>query len=191
MSEKTIEERFLKMYDEVTDRNVYLELKVKELQQKIDEVQQKEPQEEKDYIYLTNTPNYYWSVDLESAYSWNEILKNNKKKPSLVVKAKNDEKSFRQLCNLNQEDYWHGKLAEIHERQYDYLFKDRKGRRYVIVLNEDDSDMYMIDTDNNNFLSPQEAEEYLREKIAKEIDRYISKYKDEFETNENESNTNS
>lgn len=186
MSEKTIEERFLKMYDEVTDRNVYLELKVKELQQKIDEMQQKEPQEEKDYIYLTNTPNYYWSVDLEIAYSWNEILKYNKKKPTLVEKAKKDEKSFYQLCNLKQESYWRGKLAEIKEKKYDYLFKDRKGRRYVIVLNEDDSDMYMIDTDNNKFLSQEEADEYLRKRMAENIDRYITHYKDEFETKEND-----
>ena len=71
-------------------------------------------------------------------------------------------------------------MAEVDERKYDYLFKDRKGRRYVLILNEDDVDIYPIDNDKPYFLTPDEANEYLKDNLKKDIEYYIKNYKDKY-----------
>ena len=182
--DKTLEERFLKMYDEITDRNAYLEMKIKSLTEELDKIKGIEPQEENNYIYLTNTPYYYYSVDMESVYNWNEILKHNGETPDLVEQAIEDENKFQRLCELKGESYWRSPIARITEKQYDYLFKDRKGDKYVIVMSTNsDDDMYRVDRNGGGqyYSTKEKAEAYLYEEMAKRINEYLEDYKGKFD----------
>ena len=101
-----------------------------------------------------------------------------KKTPKFVEQALEDEKKFEKLCQLKEKDSWYSSIGEVQERLYNYLFKDRKGRYSIIVLNENDT--YMYGVNNNVFLAKEEAQEYMKEKVKKEAEYYLKNYKDDF-----------
>lgn len=132
-------------------------------------------------IYLSDKPNYWYSFRIQSTWNWNKILKDNNKTPELVEKALNDDKTLKQLCKLKEKDSWKSELGYVQERIYNYLFKGRNGLYSVIETTKDSTNMYDINSNNDNFLTKEEAEAQFKEKMIKEINYYLKNYKDEFE----------
>lgn len=153
--------------------------KIEELQEKL----KKDTVNEEDMkcIYLSDKPYYWYNFSIQSEWSWNKILKDNKKTPKLVEKALNDDKALKQLCNLEEKDGWRDKLGHVNERIYNYLFKGRNGLYSVIETNINKSYMYNISNSDNHYLSKEEAEEEFKKEMIKRINYYLKNYKDKFE----------
>lgn len=137
-------------------------------------------------IYLSDKPNYWYTFDIQGTYNWNKILKENGKTPKLVEKALNDDKAFKQLCNLEGKDSWRSKLSSIDERVYNYLFKGRNSLYNVIITNKSNTYMCEISNNDKNYLTKQECEEAFKKAMIKEINYYLANYKDKFEVKNNE-----
>lgn len=153
--------------------------KIEELQEKL----KKDTVNEEDMkcIYLSDKPYYWYNFSIQSEWSWNKILKDNKKTPKLVEKALNDDKALKQLCNLEEKDGWRDKLGHVNEKIYNYLFKGRNGLYSVIETNINKSYMYNISNSDNHYLSKEEAEEEFKKEMIKRINYYLKNYKDKFE----------
>lgn len=153
--------------------------KIEELQEQL----KKDTVNEEDMkcIYLSDKPYYWYNLSIQSEWKWNKILKDNKKTPKLVEKALIDDKALKQLCNLEEKDSWGSKLGYIGERIYNYLFKGRNGLYSVIETTKDRTNMYNISNNDNNYLSKEEAEEKLKDKMIERINYYLKNYKDKFE----------
>ena len=132
-------------------------------------------------IYLSDKPYYWYSVDVRSECNWNKILKDNNKTPKLVEKALTDDKALKQLCKLKEKDSWYSEIGRVQERVYNYLLKGRNGIYSVIETTRDNTNLYNISDENDNYLVKEEAEEKLKEKMIKSINYYLKHYKDNFE----------
>lgn len=151
--------------------------KIEELEEQL-----KKPQNEEDMncIYLSDKPNYFYSVEVAGAYNWNRILKCNKKTPKFIEEALKDEKKLKQLYNLKNEEYWQKTLSQVDERIYNYLFKERRGNYACITLwGDDDIGFYQIR--NNCFLDKEQAEEYRKEKVIETAKCYLKHYAEKFD----------
>ena len=180
---KTNEEYILNELYKTQDELELANTKIKELEEQL-----KTPtnEEEMNCIYLSDKPYYYYNVSTQSAYKWNEILKQNKKKPEFVEEALKDEKKLKKLCSLKEKDtMWFSSIGEVDERIYNYLLKDRKGRYSVIVLTNENTYMYNVKEDGA-FLNKEEAEKYRDKKVREEAEYYLKNYKDKFEGDKDE-----
>lgn len=180
---KTLESMFIDMFEEISKLNMELTLEVDSLKKEIEKLKkQPETEDERNYIYLENKPYYYFSVQTESVYSWNDILLDNNKTPAYVEKALTDEKHLLRLAKLKQKDtsYWHSCIGEVREHTYDYLFKDRKGRSSVITLTDSNTYLHEI-TNKGTFLDKEKAQEKLIKDLKSDCKYYIDNYKEKFE----------
>ena len=175
---KTNEEYIL---DELYKTQEQLEIANKKIEELENQLKTPNNEEDMKCIYLSEKPNYFYSVEVASAYNWNKILKDNKKTPKFVEEALEDEKKLKKLFELKEtKDNWYSsKISKVDERIYNYLFKDRKGNYSTIVLwGDDDISLYQIR--NQNFLDKERAEEYRKEKVIETAKSYLKNYKDEF-----------
>ena len=176
---KTSEEYILnELYK--TQEELYLaNKKIEELEEELKNDDTNE--ENMNCIYLSDKLNYWYSYNLQSAWNWNKILKQNKKTPEFVEEALTDNETLQQLCELEENDSWRSKLGEVRENVYNYLFKGRNGLYSVITTNKNSTYMYGISNDNKNYLTKQECEEVFKKAMIKEINYYLENYKDKFD----------
>lgn len=175
---KTNEEYILNELYKTQEELMLANKKINELEEQL-----KTPSNEEDMncIYLSDKPYYWYSVDVRSEYNWNKILKDNNKTPKLVEKALTDDKALKQLCKLKEKDSWYSEIGRVKERMYNYLLKGRNGIYSVIETSNDNTYLYNISDENDNYLIKEEAEEKLKEKMIKSINYYLKHYKDKFE----------
>lgn len=174
---KTCEEYVLKQLQITQEHLKQAEAKIKEL-----EMPKVETLEEKDMncIYLSDKPNYFYSVNTRYEWDWNDILRKNKKTPKFVEDALTDENKFRKLCSLKKENY-SSAIGEVRQNIYNYLLKTRSGD-CVIVLSSDNIYSYQLDKkEYSNFSKEEDAIKYRDEKVRKSINLYLQNYKDKFE----------
>ena len=179
---KTNEEFVL---DELYKTQEQLELANKKIEELEEQLVKPINDEEMNCIYLSDKPNYFYVVNISSAYNWNKILKDNKKTPKFVEEALEDEKKLKKLFDLkeNSSSWSSSKISEVDERIYNYLFKDRRGNYATITLwGDDDINLYQVR--NSVFLDKENAEEYRKERVIKEAKEYLKNYKDRFEEKE-------
>lgn len=157
--------------------------KIEELEEQLNKPQNND--EDMNCIWLSEKPNYFYYVDVASAYNWNKILKDNKKTPKFVEAALKDEKKLKKLFDLKEnKDTWSSyKISKVDERIYNYLFKERRGNYACITLwGDDDIGLYQIR--NNTFLDKERAEEYRKERVIAIAKEYLKNYAEKFEEKE-------
>lgn len=181
---KTNEEYILNELYKAQEELYLANKKIEELKEKLKNDDTTE--EDMNCIYLSDKPNYWYSYNLQSAWNWNKILKQNKKTPEFVEKALTDNETLKQLCELEEDDSWRNKIGEVIEDVYNYLFKGRNGLYSVITTNQNSSYMYNISNNDRNYLTKQECEEAFKKAMIKEINYYLANYKDKFEVKNNE-----
>lgn len=175
---KTSEEYILNELYKTQEELQLANKKIEELEkQKNDDTNE----ENMNCIYLSDKPSYWYSYSLQSAWNWNKILKQNKKTPEFVEKALTDDKTLKQLCDLEENDSWRSEIGEVRENVYNYLFKGRNGLYSVITTNKNSTYMYDISNNDKNYLTKQECEEALKKAMIKEINYYLENYKDKFD----------
>ena len=159
-----------------------LELANKKIEELEEQLKKPENDTEMNCIYLSDKPNYFYCVEISSAYNWNKILKDNKKTPKFVEEALTDEKKLKKLFELEEKrDSWCSyKISKVDERIYNYLFKDRRGYYAVITLWGDD-DMGFYQIRNQNFLDKERAEQYRKEKVISTANEYLKHYAEDFD----------
>lgn len=132
-------------------------------------------------IYLSDKPNYFYNVNLESTWNWNKILKINKKTPQFVEEALEDKKKFMELCKLKDKNSYNYSLGEVIQNVYNYLLKTRNGD-CAIVLSSDSIYSYQLDKDRYSYFSTEaQAIKYRDKKVRENIEYYLKNYKDKFE----------
>lgn len=177
---KTNEEFVL---DELYKTQEQLELANKKIDELEEQLEKPVNEEDMKCIYLSDKPNYFYMVNVSSAYNWNKILKDNKKTPKFVEQALEDEKKLKKLFDLKENgngSYWSSIISKVDERIYNYLFKDRRGNYATITLwGDDDISLYQIR--HQNFLDKESAEEYRKEKVINTAKEYLKNYAENFD----------
>lgn len=171
---KTCEEFVLKELEKVKQELKLANKKIEEL-----ESPKEDSVEDMQCIYLSDKPNYYYSVSTQGAWNWNKILKKNNKTPKLVEEALTDDEKFKELCNLTEDSYYQ-KIGEVNQQIYNYLLKTRNGD-CVIVLGSG-TYLYELDKDGfHNFSKEEMAIKCRDDEVRKNIKYYLENYKDKFE----------
>lgn len=158
-----------------------LEIANKKIEQLEEQLKKPQSEEDMNCIYLSDKPNYFYNVDVSSAWNWNKILKDNKKTPKFVEEALENETKLKKLYTLEEKSNssWPSKISNVDERIYNYLFKDRRGCYSALVLwGDDDITFYQIR--NQNFLDKESAEEYRKNKVIDTAREYLKRYAKEF-----------
>lgn len=132
-------------------------------------------------IYLSDKPNYFYNVNFENVYKWNEVLKKNNKTPQFVEEALEDEKKFKELCELYDNTSYRWPIGKVTQDIYNYLLKTRNGD-CAIVLSGDDIGSYQLDKEGYSYFSTEkQAVEYRDKTVKKNIEHYLKFYKEKFE----------
>lgn len=159
-----------------------LELANKKIEELEEQLKQPESEEKMNCIYLSDKPNYFYVVNVSSAYDWNKILKDNKKTPKFVEEALENKNKLKKLYTLkeNSDSWCASTISTIDERIYNYLFKDRRGCYAAITLwGDDDINLYQIG--NHVFLDKEKSERHREEQVISTAKEYLKNYAKRFE----------
>lgn len=172
---KTCEEYVLRELEKTRQELQLANKKIEELEIPKEEVIDKK------IIYLSDKPNYYYSVKYSSEYNWNKILKDNKLTSKFVEEALNDNDKFLKLCELSNENGWNV-IGRVVRNTYDYLLETRNGK-LAIEVNDYSGNIntFRLDIENGNCYSNEEdAIEYRNKKVKACIEYYLKNYADKF-----------
>lgn len=174
---KTCEEYVLKELQKTQQELQLANKKIEELENPKEEIVV-----DREYIYLSDKPNYCYYVQTTGEYNWNEILKANKLTPKFVEETLNDNDKFLKLCELSNENGWNV-IGKVVRYTYDYLLETRCGN-LIVQLNDFSKDIStsILDIKNGNYYSTEEkAIEYRNNKIKGGIEHYLKYYADKFD----------
>ena len=175
MEIKTCEEYVLKELQDVQNENLLLKKELKEL---------KEPKEKEEInvdkgevFYCNDTWGYYYVVEYENYYNYNEVLKANNKTPDFLREAISSEVDlFRWMDMTSKESYFTRRIGRVCDCTYHYLFTWQDNVA-VLCLNDSymNSKFSFCEIDNNrNFLDKGVAKDTLKQKVLDEIEKYFT-----------------
>ena len=170
-SDEFLIQEYFKIKEELEKKEKIIETLKGELNTKVED-----PKEEinMNMIFLSDSPSYYYYINVASYSYYNNILKDNKKKPSFLEECLKDEKKLNQWMKMEEKSssWINDKVSEIDERIYNYLFKDRKDRYGVLILGVDENYYYNID-EKRVFLDKNKAEIVTKNRVIEEINKYL------------------
>lgn len=171
MEIKTLEEFFIKQYNELEDELAEAKKEIEELKRPKTTAEAIDIDIKQNLIQLSINPTYYYRITIAPSYNINDILKDNKVTPEDLLSIENDVDLIN-FCGISG-GMWMQSIGMVEERKADYYICDFYGNDYVLEFNKNahNTDFNNIDK-TTYFLDPSEAADMLIVKLKKVIEEY-------------------
>lgn len=180
---KTLEEMFIKQYNELEKNLNELNKKIEQLE--IDNENLQKPFKHIDkFDFIVNEEQFYYKIHIGYASDFNACLIQNNLTPQFLKDIQEGKINVDEFIKLSWKDrYSTEKIGYIEKDTYDFIIELKKDERIKkFIIEEKYGTLYIYETNNGGyFLTEEEANKQLNIDIMDKIDSYFNNYFEKYE----------